>query len=226
MIKPARVALLLSAALSAVPLPAQTFDSSGNGLLSGTYYFRHVIYAISTQADENGVAGDISEAIAVFGNITFDGNGNYSITNGIAADSYVNSQEGAIVQDGLSCYIAEEICTEAQGTAVAGTYSISASGFGFIINPVTGDKVYGLVSANGVFVGSSTEATDAYNDLMIVVGPNPSPLPGNSFFNGSYSVAGFFPGGSPLSSEDAFFQMNANGAGKPGHHQRKRICRG
>src|ERR1700744_6077100 len=82
-------ALLLSMAGS-VPLSAQgpSFDPSGNSRLSGTYYFRHVVYSISNSADPNdGTYGDIEEGIALYGNISFDGNGNYSIVNGIVMDS-------------------------------------------------------------------------------------------------------------------------------------------
>ena len=49
---------------------------------------------------------------------------------------------------------------------LTGTYSISASGYGFISNPLSsGDYVYGLVSQQGIFVGSSTES--GFNDLFI-----------------------------------------------------------
>ncbi|HTA41644.1 MAG TPA: hypothetical protein VK789_04300 [Bryobacteraceae bacterium] len=201
---------LLFFAASTMPLLAQggpAFDTSGNGLLKGTYYFRHIVYVISTGADSSGIAGDINEAVATYGNITFDGNGNYSIGNGTVSDSGVGQT------DPLSCYIAQTVCTT--GASVAGTYSISASGFGFISNPITGDKIWGLVSANNVFAGSSTETTSAFSDLFIAAFV-PSPAPGNSFFQGTYTVAGFFPGGSPLTSEDAFFQLTPDGNGNLG----------
>lgn len=213
--------LLLTATL---PIFGQgtVFDNSGNGMLSGTYYFRHVLYGISSQADESGIIGDISEAIAVYGNISFNGSGTYTIIGGIVSDSYVDSQEEAIVQDGLSCYLAGTLCTAAQGTNVTGTYAISSNGFGYLTNPITGDKIYGLISANGVFAGSSSEATEAYNDLFIAAVATPSLT--NSFFNGSYSAVGFFPGGgaagfydgyfgSPLVSLGASFQVSSNGSG-------------
>ncbi len=201
------LAFLLFSAASALPLLAvgPTFDNSGNSMLSGSYYFRHVLYGISTSADTEGIYGDISEAVAIYGTIAFDGNGNYSISaSALASDSYAE-----VTEDPLSCYLAGTTCSATQGTAVAGTYAVSSNGLAYIVNPVTGDKIFGLVSANGVFVGSSTESTESYNDLFIAAAV-PSPLPTNSFFSGSYSVAGFFPGGSPLDSEDAFFQVSAN----------------
>ena|SRR5580698_8506625 len=64
-------ALLLSMA-GFVPLSAQgpSFDTRGNSRLSGTYYFRHVVYSISNTAEPNdGTYGDIEEGIALYGNI-------------------------------------------------------------------------------------------------------------------------------------------------------------
>ncbi len=187
MTKTARILLLCmipACLLFAQSLFAQSLDNSGNHLLSGNYYFRHVLYGVDS-------AGDITEAIAVYGGISFDGNGNYTI-NAMASDSSSGSVPTAF--------------------STPGTYTISASGFGFIANPITGDNIFGLVSANGVFIGSSTEATTAYNDMFIAA-LMPSPTPGNSFFNGSYTAAAFLPGGSPVNSADALMQVTANGAG-------------
>lgn len=203
MMRIAKVALFCCIS-SGLPLAAQApaFDTSGNGMLHGTYYFRHVLYAIGTTADSNGIIGDISEAIALYGQISFDGNGNYTIPNGIVSDSGLGSP------DPLSCYLAQTTCTT--GAAVTGTYSVSASGYGALANPiVTGDFIYGLVSANGIFAGSSTETTSAYNDLFIGA-PVPSTALTNSNFSGSYTVAGYLP------QEDMLLQMNPNGAGNLG----------
>lgn len=211
--------LALVGAISAWPLAAQgpAFDTSGNGLLNGTYYFRQVLYGIDGSGQTTGVPGGIAKAIAVYGNITFDGNGNYSMTNVLVADTDVNNNQRAYVQDPLSCYVAGTICNMNMGAPVPGAYSLSASGFGFISNPIVSannvsDKIFGALSAGKVFVGSSTEATSAYNDLFIAA-LVPSPLPTNSFFSGSYTAAGFFPGGTPQTSADAFFPLTANGAG-------------
>ena len=203
MMRIAKVALFCCAAL---PLAAQapTFDTSGNGLLNGTYYFRHVLYGIGTSADSNGIIGDVSYSVALYGNISFDGNGHYTINNGIVADS---ASPGAT--DPLSCYLANTTCQT--GAAVTGAYSISASGLGFLANPLaSGDFIWGLVSANGVFAGSSTETASAYSDLFITA-PVPSTPLTNSSFQGSWSVAAYV---SP--DRDAFFQLNPNGAGNLG----------
>src|SRR5690348_3106720 len=93
---------------------AQTFDSSGNGMLTGTYYFREVFYVVGDNA------GDFSEAAALYNTVTFDGNGNYSM-NALLADSNSGVQSGTI----------------------KGTYAISASGYGYLTNPLsTGDRIF------------------------------------------------------------------------------------
>jgi uncharacterized protein (TIGR03437 family) len=198
--------------ISALPLAAQpAFDNSGNGLLNGTYYFRHVFYEISTQADPNtGITGEIGGAIAIYGNISFDGNGNYSIS---AAAQVDDSSVGGTTA--LSCYLASRICTT--GTAVAGTYAISASGYGYLTNPLaSGDLIYGMVSSQShIFVASSTETQYTYNDIFIAA-PVSSPPPNNSTFQGSYTVYGYLPGGDPRNSSDVFFPLNADGNGNLG----------
>ncbi len=195
-----RIALFLCLA-AAGPLAAQTpaFDTSGNGMLNGTYYFRHVYYLIDTGEDSNGVVGDINNAIAVYGTISFSGNGTYTI-NGFANDYGAGFQA-----DPLSCYLASATCAANAGTAVNGTYSISASGFGFLVDPVTGDNILGLVAANGVFSGSSTEAevSGEYSDLFIGA-PLASPAP--TGFKGAYTVVGFSPG------TDFSFALNPSGS--------------
>jgi uncharacterized protein (TIGR03437 family) len=195
MTKTARILFLCT--IPAWQLFAQCPDNTGNCLLKGTYYFRHVLYGVSNQPDQNGYVGDIGPAIAVYGGITFDGNGNYTIASGTMVSDSSN---------GLFTF------PQYSPSTVNGTYAISPSGFGSIINPVTGDNIFGLVSANGVFTGSSTEATSAYNDMFIAA-LMPSPAPGNPFFSGSYTAVAFIPGGSPFYSEDAFFQLNPNGSG-------------
>ena len=212
MMRIAKIALFCCVA-AVGPLAAQAPgpDISGNFMLSGPYYFRHVIYVISGTVDAQGIVGDVNEAIAIYGTITFDGNGNYSISGGtLVADS------GFGPPTALSCYLANTTCTS--GSPVSGTYSISASGLGTIYSPVgsltSGDLIHGLVAANGVFTGSTTETADAYNDLFIAA-PNSTPAT-NATFQGAYTVTGFLPGGSPTNSADMFFQMNADGNGNLG----------
>src|SRR5271154_6144612 len=63
---------------------AQTQDSSGDGLLNGSFRFRHLAVQL---VDANFNPTDIT---AVYGTITFDGAGNYtiagtSVDNGVSA---------------------------------------------------------------------------------------------------------------------------------------------
>ena len=121
---------------------AQTWDNSGNGLLKGTYYFREVAWQVGDNS------GDLQEAASVYGNITFDGNGNWAIT----------SASGAQVMD------SNNNAPQTNFTA-SGTYSIAASGYGSMSSLISqGDSVFGLVS-QGIFVASSTENGN-YNDLL------------------------------------------------------------
>jgi uncharacterized protein (TIGR03437 family) len=215
--KSALLAFVLSAVAAlpmASPLKAQapTFDISGNRTLNGQYYFRQMIYVVSTNPDPStGIEGDITRAVAVYGNITFDGNGNYTVTGG--ASGGVVSDSGFGAPTPLSCYLQGAPC--ASGAAVKGTYSISASGYGFLSGLITKDLIYGTVSANGIFTGSSTETQSANTDMFIAA-PLASPLPGNSTFQGSYTVTAYLPGGDPSNTADAFFQMNADGNGNLG----------
>jgi uncharacterized protein (TIGR03437 family) len=178
---------------------AQSWDTSGNSLLNGTYYFREVVWVVG---DNNG---DQVQAVAVFGNINFDGNGKYTISGSQINDS----GSGAGPQN---------------FNPPAGTYSIAANGYGFISSPVSsGDAIYGLVS-NGVFVGSSTENTYVFNDVFMAA-KLASPTPNVSFFQGAYSMAGVdFPYSATSQGLVGFvgdtrsstFRLNPDGAGNIG----------
>jgi uncharacterized protein (TIGR03437 family) len=178
---------------------AQTWDNSGNGLLKGNYYFRQVVWLVGDNA------GDLSEAISLFGSINFDGNGAYTI-NGQVMDS--NSQMG-----------------QPQNYTANGTYSIAASGYGFLSSTIPAaqgsppDSVYGLVS-NGIFVASSTENSYGYNDLFIAA-QLPSPTPVNGFFQGTYSMMHVdFPAvgsqNGTLYNRESSFQLSPDGNGNIG----------
>src|ERR1700724_786424 len=123
MLKPTQLALFFMASLSG-PLASQTFDNTGNSMLSGSYYFREVLFTSN-------------DSVALYGNINFS-NGTYSISAQLA-----DANQGSI-----SPY------------STSGTYSISASGFGFISQQLLSSQNLGAVGANGVFIGSSTESGD------------------------------------------------------------------
>jgi hypothetical protein len=54
--------------------PAPAFDSSGDALLNGSYYFRDISYVAADSM------GDLKEASVMYGTLTFDGKGGYTIS--------------------------------------------------------------------------------------------------------------------------------------------------
>jgi uncharacterized protein (TIGR03437 family) len=177
--------LLLVAAVW--PAAAQSWDSSGNTLLNGTYYFREVFYVIRDSS------GDLGQAIALYGTVAFDGKGNYTMSATDYDSQYGYPRSGTLT----------------------GTYTISASGYGFLSNPLsTNDRVYGLVSQQGIFVGSSTESS--FNDMFVA-----APLSTQTTlatFKGSYWIADMdLSSGSPAYAISAMFQLNPDGAGNLGN---------
>src|SRR5260370_34676017 len=184
-----RVLLLMSMATGLIA-QTSTWDTSGNGMLNGQYYFRHVTYQLSNAGD-----GSLYDAIAVYGTVTFSGTGTYSIN--------------ATLADGRTGQL--------QTLKPSGTYSIAASGQGFLSSPLfTGDSIYGMVNAQGIFVGSSTENPNGYNDVLIAA-PLSNPLPGVSTFKGSYSLAYMdLSSGNPLYTIGARVSMNPDGSGNLG----------
>jgi uncharacterized protein (TIGR03437 family) len=177
--------LLLVSLLGALPAAGQAWDTSGNGQLNGTYYFREVSYATDQ-------SGDITDGVSAYGNINFSGTGTYTITVAQVFDVSQGSPEQY---------------------SLTGTYSISASGYGFMSSPNTelsGTQILGLVS-NGIFIGSSTE--NGINDFMVAAPTSSSPN-----FSGSYSLSYLnFINLEPNEAYDALVQMSPNGSGSIGN---------
>ncbi len=189
----ARALLILSAA-AAWPAAAQTapsWDNSGNGMLNGTYYFRHVVWDVGN-VTLNPLL-NLNDAVALYGTVTFDGKGNYTMT---ATQYALGAAQPAAVTP-----------------APTGTYTIAASGQGMIDNPlINNDSIHGVVSKQGVFIGSSTEG--AYNDFFLAV-PAPSPAATNASFNGSWWLAEMDMTNTSSSRwSSSLFQVSPNGAGK------------
>jgi uncharacterized protein (TIGR03437 family) len=148
------------------PAAAQSWDTSGNELLNGTYYFRQVVW-LGGYNSANG----LQEAIAIYGNIVFGGNGTYTLT-AKAADA------------------AENTVTSITGS---GTYTIAASGYGYMSTPLQfvysqfkGDEINLLVSPSKVVVGNTTDNNTGYNDLFLAA-PEPTSTPS---LQGTFSVIG------------------------------------
>jgi len=200
------VAALLFTACAWRSFAQPSFDSTGDGKLTGSYYMRQVLYVVADQA------GDLGNAITLQGEITFNGAGNYSFT-------------GNILDASASTFPTPQPLT------TSGAYAISQSGEGFI-NAVIGaydstyasDQVIGLVSQGGVFIGSSTENNTGYNDLFIAAPIGSTPAD-NGSLNGNYTVAYFDPtfcipvsNGTctGIAGGDALFTISANGSGNIG----------
>ena len=133
-----------------------------------------------------------NDEAAVYGNITFSG-GTYTISGAQILDYN---------QGGVSTY-----------SPSSGTYTISASGFGFISEQLLSSQIYGAVGANGVFIGSSTES--GVYDLFIAA---PVTSQAVSTLQGSYSLAYLDPNGTLTNglAYDAALQMTSNGSGNIG----------
>lgn len=131
-----------------------------------------------------------TDSVSIYGNITFN-NGSYTVSGAQFFDC--NNTSGCR----LGAY------------SPSGTYSIGANGYGFLSDALLGSPVYGLVGANGVFVGSSSES--AGTDLFIA-----APVGGQSLstFQGSYTMAYLYP--ATRVPYDALLQMSPNGAGTIG----------
>ncbi len=181
--------MLLAAVALSWSASAQTWDTSGNKLLNGAYYMRQVLWQVG---DDSGNLGD---GVSVYGEIVFDGNGNYSFT-------------GNVMDPGSAA-------TPQPYSFTTGKYSISASGYGFMDNLlIQGETVYGLVS-QGIFIGSSTEnlSGDGINDLAIAAPISSTPATAATF-NGTYTIVDFdSPTGMIFDSRDSLFTLTANGSG-------------
>lgn len=163
-------------------------------MMSGTYYFREVAYVLGD------AYGDLQEAVSIYGNITFDGNGNYSMS-GAAVDSNSIGFTGVPVAQTFS--------------SLKGTYTIGASGYGYLSSQLVNGSIYGLVSQQGYFVGSDSE--DGYFD-MFVAAPVASPAATLATFKGSYTLAQIdfsenVLGGGAAYTLNSLVQLSPDGAG-------------
>lgn len=190
--------LFSAAILSVFSLAAasgQTQDTSGNGMLKGTFEFRHIAVQI---VDGNFNPTDMT---AVYGSITFDGAGNYKL----AATSVDNG-----VANGAP-----------QPVNLNGTYAIGSNGIGYLTNELypTGPSapfayINGAV-AQGVFTGSSTESQgdgNTLNDIFVAI-PVGAP-PTNASFTTAFQTGVIdFTGANSSAIMNALFALTPDGKG-------------
>ena len=168
-------------------LQGQSPDSSGDGMLKGAFRFRQVAVV---NIDQNA---NPTEIAAVYGVITFDGSGHYSVTGAYVDNTVSNGSP--------------------QSLNITGTYVIGSNGSGYIANPLlptdNTNLIYGAV-AQGVFLGSATEGS--LNDVLIAI-PAGSP-PTNSSFNVPYWAGVLdFAGANSKAIKNALFKLSPNGSG-------------
>jgi uncharacterized protein (TIGR03437 family) len=170
----------------------QVQDTSQNGLLNGTFAFRHV----AIQNFDGNL--NPTEVTASYGTIQFDGKGNYTLS-GATTDNTVSN--GA-----------------PQPLNVTGAYAIGSNGAGYVANPLypsnPDNYVYGAVS-QGIFTGSSTESeigNNGLNDIFIAIPLGAAPT--NASFTTPYESGVLdFAGGTSAAIKNALFELTPNGQG-------------
>ena len=136
-----------------------------------------------------------TDEVAVYGNIIFSA-GTYTLSG----TQLLDCNQGGCA--GPSAY-----------SPPTGTYSISASGYGFISEQLIKSQIYGSVGSNGVFIGSSTESDVL--DLFIAA---PVTSQGISTLQGTYSLSFIDPTGNLTQGVpyDALVQLTSSGSGTIG----------
>jgi uncharacterized protein (TIGR03437 family) len=182
------VTLVCSAILmAALPASAQV---ASNASLKGSYWVRYL-----------GIIGyPTDQAVSFAGSMTFDGNGNFTVTG---VGYYFNGANTALT------------------FSASGVYAVYSGGTFAINNPFTqnADNLFGGVGVNGIAVGSSTDSGDVgpqYEDLFVAIPQSSSAA--TSTFSGTYRVAGLeFAGGSLSGMRNPFFNITADGNGNLGN---------
>jgi uncharacterized protein (TIGR03437 family) len=190
--------LVTIAALGASLTFAQ--DSSGNGMLNGSYRFRYV-------APVNySAAGNVSEVIAAEGVITFNGAGAYTIA---AGSQFIDNTQNSGKPQTFPAN-------------AGGSYVIGSAGLGYISSPIGSITTlpYSFSSvpefgsfSRGVFTGSATESQ--LNDMFVVMLVGTAPT--NSSFTSPYWLGVMdFSGGTDLLLKNALVEIAPNGSGALG----------
>jgi uncharacterized protein (TIGR03437 family) len=183
-----RTFFLLSGALlftlAPARLAAQSFDTSGTSGLKGQYLFRYVNFF-------NDQLGNLTESCSLTGTMTFDGAGNYTLSDTKIFDSLGVTDSGS--------------CTSLGG----GTYGVQSNGITQLDNPLYPATLFGSFS-QPVVIASSTE--DDYFDLFIAVQAPASAS--NSTLSGTFTVGTLdFLNSSASLARQGYFMMNADGHG-------------
>jgi uncharacterized protein (TIGR03437 family) len=184
-----RTIFLLSSALLMAVTPArvkaQSFDTSGTANLSGRYLFRYVNFF-------NDELGNLTESCSLTGVITFNGTGNYALSNTQLFDSAGTKGTG--------------FCASLGG----GAYGVQSNGITQLDNPLYAATLFGTFS-KPVVIASSTE--DDYFDLFIAV-EAPLTAFSDKSLSGAFTVGTLdFLNSSASLARQGYFTLNADGQG-------------
>jgi uncharacterized protein (TIGR03437 family) len=157
---------------------------STNQSLNGKYFFREVMLLTDGSTSPN-----VTNTISGSGTITFDGNGNFTVTG----QQLVGTAPSASLSG-------------------SGTYAVNPGGFMTLANPLKSGVTLNARLGQGAVVGASTEAGPSVFDIFIAI---PAPVgASNGTLSGSYWVSSLeFPGGGVGNVRNTNFQLTANGAG-------------
>jgi uncharacterized protein (TIGR03437 family) len=182
---------MLAFALAPASALAQSFDTSGDGLVNGSWFVRYVAY------DNLTSAGTIGRARAITGTFAFNGTGSYTLT-GQLIDNTVNSGTP-------------------QSVSVTGSYGVSSSGLLELQNPLDNTQyLYGGVGASAL-VGSSPFGSSLTTLVDMMVAVPAAASVSNSSLQGPYWVGSLdYPGGDGTHPINALFEINADGQGNLG----------
>lgn len=157
-----------------------------NNSLNGRYGFRQLL--LSTNP-----LGQPIEARSLVGILSFDGRGTFSFQG----SRNIGSNPPASLSGG-------------------GTYTVSASGFVSMTNPLDSNAILNLRLGSGLLLGSTTDSTGNLFDLFVAT-PLPSLPSSNATLNGSYSgVSIEFPNGLFFNVKNSFFRFSSGGSGALG----------
>ena len=179
--------LLVTSAFAARRAATVNFDTSGNSILNGKYFFR----ILSTAVQSNGTT---LSARSASGSMTFDGNGNYTVSGQL-----LDSQTG-----------------QTSTLSATGVYGVESNGMAYIANPLTpsdpAEQIYGAVGKNNIITGSSTETVGDFN--LFVAIPAGDRAPTNATFQGTYWIGVLdYPQASLSNIRNSLFQLTPNGQG-------------
>jgi uncharacterized protein (TIGR03437 family) len=179
--------LLVTTAFGARRAASPGFDTSGNSTLNGKYFFR--LLSMSVQPN-----GTTLSAQSASGSITFDGNGNYTLSG-----QKLDSQTG-----------------QTSPFSVTGVYGVASNGVAFFANPLapedTAESINGAIGANNIITGSSTETAGDFN--LFIAMPAGAQAPTNATFQGTYWIGVLeFPQAKLANARNSLFKLTPNGQG-------------